>query len=290
MTRKLDNLLLPAPQTLRVGVQGESIAIIDIASSSKTEHTYTAGRGRESPGIIYTGVRSGVISIGVITIHQIHVGDGDGADSGNSNDAGDSIISSSSSSYLGRNANQTKEEILQRCVVCVKNKRVPEVSRERDIHHANATKVLSHTFGAAKHFVPKNSEEESESTKYTNIKSEYVGKLAKIELLEASIMAYDMRYLFIIPTMVDEYDGALEERWENCAATGVYLLSHWSKVYLCVVSQFQRYSYENFSDNEDIVSCEWKKELFIKSSYPALTKRAEYKYEALDGLGQGGIT
>ena len=100
VTRKLDNLLLPAPQTLRVGVQGESIAIIDIASSSKTEHTYTAGRGRESPGIIYTGVRSGVIPTRVIPIYHIRVGNGNGADSGNANNANNSIVYSSSLSYM----------------------------------------------------------------------------------------------------------------------------------------------------------------------------------------------
>ena len=44
MARELENLLFPADQTLRVGVEGESIANIGIASSSKMEHTSTAGR------------------------------------------------------------------------------------------------------------------------------------------------------------------------------------------------------------------------------------------------------
>ena len=156
--RILEILLLTAPQTLRVGVQGESIAIIDIASSSKTEHTYTAGRGRESPGIIYTGVRSGVISTGIIFIHYIRVGDGNGACSVNADDADDddnSVVSSTSSSYWGRTTKRMKEEILQRNLMCVKNKRGPEGSRERDIHHSNAKKALSQTFEATKHFVPK---------------------------------------------------------------------------------------------------------------------------------------
>ena len=62
-------------------------------------------------------------------------------------------------------------------------------------------------------------------------------------------MAYDIRDLFIIPVMVDEYYGAVEGRWGGSAATGVCLLSHWSKVLLRVVSQFQKDSYDNCSDD-----------------------------------------
>ena len=56
-----------------------------------------------------------------------------------------------------------------------------------------------------------------------------------------------------------------------------------------MISQFQRDSYENFSDDEDIVSCEWTKDIFMNYSYPDLIKRVEDKYEAMDGLEQGGI-
>ena len=102
-------------------------------------------------------------------------------------------------------------------------------------------------------------------------------------------MDYDMRDTFIIPTLVGEYDGAVEDRWGNRAVTGVYLLSHWLKVLLPTISQFQSNSYENFNDNEDIVSCEWTKEIFVNSSHNTLIKRVEDKYEALDGIEQGGI-
>ena len=65
-------------------------------------------------------------------------------------------------------------------------------------------------------------------------------------------------------------------------------MSHWSKFLLRVVTQFQRDSYDNYSDDEDITSCEWTKELFVDSSCLALIKRLEGKYEAMDGLEQGG--
>ena len=82
-------------------------------------------------------------------------------------------------------------------------------------------KALSQNFGAAKRFVPKNLEGGYKSTKYTDIQSKYVGILAKIKLLEARIMAYDMRDPFIIPALLDEYNGAVKDRWGNCVATEV---------------------------------------------------------------------
>ena len=69
-------------------------------------------------------------------------------------------------------------------------------------------------------------------------------------------MAYDMRYPFVIPTLVYYYNSSVEERWVNRAATGVYLLSNWSKVLLRVVAESQRDSYNNCSDDKDIASCE----------------------------------
>ena len=194
VARELENILFPAHQNSRVGVEGELIAIIDNASSSKTEHTSTSGIG---------GASTGIISTGVITIHHIHIGDGNGTSGGKTDNADDSIFSSSYFSYWGRTTKQTKEDILQRYVVCAKTKRAPKGSRERNIHHAKATKALSQTFGGANQFLPKNSEGESESTKYTDIKSEYIGNLAKIKLLEARIMVYDMRDNFITSTLVD---------------------------------------------------------------------------------------
>ena len=195
----------------------------------------------------------------------------------------------SSSTYWGRAAKRTKEEILNCRVVCLKSKRGLEGSRERDVHHSNATRALAQTFGAAKHFVPKNSEGESESTKYADIQSEYVGNLSKIKLLESRVIAYDMMAPFVVPKLMDAYNQDVQLRWGD-RADGFNLFRHWSKVSLSVVAQFQQDSYEACQDDEDIVSCEWTKELFTNSSDPALTKRVKEKYEALSSLQQGGIT
>ena len=93
-----------------------------------------------------------------------------------------------------------------------------------------------------------------------------------------------MRDPFIISTLVDEYAGAVEDHWGNRAAKGIYLLSHWLKFLLCVVAQFYRNSYENCTDNEDIIGLEWMKELFVNYPDIALIKRVEDKYDVLDRL------
>ena len=62
------------------------------------------------------------------------------------------------------------------------------------------------------------------------------------------------------------------------------------EVSLHLIAQFHRDSYENCSDDEDIVSCEWTKELFMNSSYPALIKRVEEKYETMYGTEKGGLS
>ena len=125
---------------------------------SQTEHTSTDGRGGE-----YTCI----ISTGVIPIHHIRVDDGDGAgsrntDSENGDDAENSVLLSSSSSYWGRTTKLTKDEIPQQRVVCVKSKRGYKVSSNHNLNHANAEKALSQNFGAAKKFVPNNPEGDSE--------------------------------------------------------------------------------------------------------------------------------
>ena len=60
-------------------------------------------------------------------------------------------------------------------------------------------------------------------------------------------MAYDIRNSFIIPTLVDDYAGAVEDIRRGRSMTWVYLLSHLLKVFLRIVAQFQRDSYKNFN-------------------------------------------
>ena len=102
-------------------------------------------------------------------------------------------------------------------------------------------------------------------------------------------MDYNMMNLFNIPTLVDEYFGAVEDRWVNRATTGFYLLSHWSKFFLCLVSHFQQDSYKNCNDDKDIINCECTKLLLLKSLDHDIIEKSEEKYEAMDGIDQEEI-
>ena len=98
-------------------------------------------------------------------------------------------------------------------MVGLKSKRGFEGSRERDVHHKNAIYALSSVFGAAKHFIHKNSEGESESTKYSDIQSKYVRNLTKVKLLETRVTSYDMLTPFLIPKLIDPEADAIKDRW-----------------------------------------------------------------------------
>jgi len=136
------------------------------------------------------------------------------------------IISASSStgSYWGHATKRSKEEILQRRVVWDKSKCGLPGSREREVHHKNATYALSQSFGAVTHFILNNSEGEPESTKYSDIQSEYVGNLTKIKLSETRVKGYNMMSPFIIPELIDPETDVIKDCWGNQNSSGLNLL------------------------------------------------------------------
>ena len=81
-------------------------------------------------------------------------------------------------------------------------------------------RTLSQNFDYTQRLVPKNSEGGSKSTKHTNIQYKYVWNLAKVKFSEDCIITYNTRGPFPIPTLVDDYFGAVADRWGNRAATG----------------------------------------------------------------------
>ena len=127
-------------------MEGKLITIVDISSSSKMGHVSTTGRG-------------GASTTGAILTHHICVGEGGDFGSGNgAKDADNSIVFSSSLSHWVQTTKQMKEYIIKFSVVFIKSNRGSEVSREHDIHHANATKVILQDFVTSNHLVPKNLE------------------------------------------------------------------------------------------------------------------------------------
>ena len=95
--------------------------------------------------------------------------------------------------------------------------------------------------------------------------------------LKARVLVYDMVENFIVLYLVDDYALKVEDFWYNHAAIGVNLFKEWSKIYCQQAILFQRDSYDNCVENEDIVSFEQPLELFVNSCNGALIKRIEGK-------------
>ena len=111
-----------------------------------------------------------------------------------------------------------------------------------------------------------------------------------MEYLEARSLAYDTMASFIVPYFIYEYSLEVEYLWVDLDATGVNLFKQWYKIYLQQEIPFQRDSYDNFFNDEDIVGCEWTLELFVNYCDGALIKSIEESYDNLDEPEQGGIT
>ena len=141
--------------------------------------------------------------------------------------------------------------------MCVKSKQGQEDFCEQDVHHKNATTKLSQNVGATKHYVPRNSDGESDLKSYTDGQSEYVVNLTKMKLLEARVLDYDIMSPFIVTYLIDEYALEVEYLWGDRSDTGVNLFKQSSKISLQQKILFQRDLYNNCVDDYDIVSYEW---------------------------------
>ena len=87
-------------------------------------------------------------------------------------------------------------------VVALKNKRGIPGSREFGIHYSKATGATEQVFGAARNFVPKIREGETDQP-HQNIQEMYVGNLQKLKGVKDWITKYDVVDPFKIPVMVD---------------------------------------------------------------------------------------
>ena len=87
----------------------------------------------------------------------------------------------------------------------MKSKSGGESSHDQYVHHKKNTATLLQTFGATKHFVPRNLEGKSNSNRYTDIQSESVGKITKMKLLESRVLDNDVMATIIVQDLVDDY-------------------------------------------------------------------------------------
>jgi hypothetical protein len=97
-------------------------------------------------------------------------------------------------------------------VICPKEKRGAQGSRNYCCNHTAATAALPELFGAAKHFCTKNSDGEL-AYKYKDIQSKYMGNLDKLKLFLKRLVAFDMLNPFMVPSWIEPNAISKMDRW-----------------------------------------------------------------------------
>jgi hypothetical protein len=191
--------------------------------------------------------------------------------------------------YFDDIAQRSRCVVAARKIVCPKNTRRLQGSRDCSRQHAAATAALRDLFGAAKHFRTKNAEGEL-AYKYKDIQSEYVGNLDKLKLYRKRLEASDMLSYFYIPELIDPHAFSVNDRWGDRMTGCVDLTKHWSQISLEHTCAWQRDTFDWSCDENDLTSMEWAKEFLTNSCDVNLVKRIEEKYDYLAEYEQGGIT
>ncbi len=155
--------------------------------------------------------------------------------------------------------------------------------------HLAATAAIPKLFGAAKHFCTKNLDGKL-SYKYKDIQSEYVGNLDKLKLFRKRMEAFSMFDPFIIPLWIDTHTISVLDYWGNRKQDGIGMMKHWSQVLLKHMCAWQRYTFDWYTDDNDLTSMEWAKELLTNSCDINLEKCIDEKFGQLYEYEQGGTT
>ena len=125
-------------------------------------------------------------------------------------------------------------------------------------------------FGAAKHFVPKSREGETNNP-YHNIQEMYVGNLQKLRSVRDCAKKYHMMDPLRIPVMIDSLTTEPADRWGD-ETTKRDFLTHWSQVDVADIIAFHQDTNQYASD-ADTTSSNWLKDLLMNSSEPELLER-----------------
>lgn len=191
--------------------------------------------------------------------------------------------------YFDDTARRSRRVISARKIVCPKDKRGAQGSRDYCRHHVAATSALPDLFGAAKHFRTKNADGEL-SYKYKDIQSEYVGNLDKLKLFRKRLEAFDMLDPFLIPAWINSNSISVNDRWGDRKRGCIDMTKHWSQISLEHACAWQRDTFDWCADDNDLTSMEWVKEFLTNSCDINLVKRIDEKYDCLAEYEQGGIT
>ena len=182
--------------------------------------------------------------------------------------------------YFSQEAARTEAKVLAKQVIVPKDKRIIPGSRERGIYYLAATGALEQTFIAARHFVTKIWEGETDT--YHNTQEMYVVNPHTLKAVRDRCVKYDMKDTLKNPLMIDETTTNPVVQWGD-ETTKRDLLVHWSHINLGEVIAFQC-DKNLFAYEEDMTRSDWVKDLLNNSSESALSQRVDEKFQQIKPL------
>jgi hypothetical protein len=182
----------------------------------------------------------------------------------------------------------TEVEFAKNEVIIPKEKRSAEGSKEYSYAYALATTALSPKLGAAKHFITKNEDGESDpgNSNYRNIQEQFVGNYAKIEDAQKHSVSYDFMEIVLVRVVLDP---TATELFNKYGSETINLFEDWTAVTFQQVKDWQA-DVNRQGGNENRRSSAWLLAFLRNSCTQELKDGIKDAFEALDKFEKGGAT
>jgi hypothetical protein len=173
-------------------------------------------------------------------------------------------------------------------VIIPKNKRGTEGSKEYSSAYALATSALSPKLGAAKHFVTKNEDGETDpgNGSYRNIQEQFVGNYAKIEDAQKHSISYDFMEIVLVRKVED---SSASDLWDKYGEETINLFEDWTHLTIKEVKEWQA-DINRQGGDENRRSSAWLLAYLRNSCTQELRDGIKDAFEALESFERGGAT
>jgi hypothetical protein len=190
--------------------------------------------------------------------------------------------------FFADSAPITEVDFAKNEVIIPKDKRGAEGSKEYSYAYALATTAMSPKLGAAKHFVTKNEDGESDpgNGNYRNIQEQFVGNYAKIEDAQKHSVSYDFMEIVLVRKVIDSTAVELFNKYGDQTTN---LFEAWTDVTLQQVKDWQA-DVNRQGGNENRRSSAWLLAFLRNSCTQELKDGIKDAFEGLDKFEKGGAT
>ena len=173
-------------------------------------------------------------------------------------------------------------------VIIPKNKHGTEGSKEYSSAYALATAALNPKLGAAKHFVTKSEDGETDpgNGNYRNIQEQFVGNYAKIEDAQKHSISYDFMEIVLVRKVED---SSASDLWDKYGEETINLFEDWTHLTIREVKEWQA-DINRQGGDENHRSSAWLLAYLRNSCTQELRDGIKDAFEALDSFERGGAT